>query len=291
MKLSVIIPVYRVESTLNRCVESVLQQQIEDMEVILVDDGSPDRCHEMCDEWADKDSHIRVIHKENGGLSDARNAGLEIAQGEFITFVDSDDWLEAETYKSLLTLIGDADILEFSIAGQQVLSNHTYTNINEYWLQGKAYLHTYACNKIYKRELFEKVRFPKGKVFEDVYTLPQLLKLCSKIVTTSNGYYHYCTNLKGITATAGGKELAMLLDAHLSSDMPVDDHYFLHLLNIQMDVWEQTGAPVKLSKRRLNVNSFNGAKKIKAILYNILGINKLCHLNKLIHHVKKPNRW
>ena len=87
MKLTIIIPVYRVEATLDRCVESVLMQNVNDMEVILVDDGSPDLCPQMCDDWAKKDKRIRVIHKENGGLSDARNAALDIATGDYITFV------------------------------------------------------------------------------------------------------------------------------------------------------------------------------------------------------------
>ena len=100
MKLSVIIPVYRVEDTLDRCVESVLCQSVDEMEVILVDDGSPDQCPAKCDLWAEKDARIRVIHKENGGLSDARNAGIDIAQGDFITFVDSDDYLEADTWQA-----------------------------------------------------------------------------------------------------------------------------------------------------------------------------------------------
>ena len=91
MKLSIVIPVYLVESTLKRCVESVLSQDVEDMEVILVDDGSPDNCPKICDEWGRKDNRIMVIHKENGGLSEARNAGIDIASGDFITFVDSDD--------------------------------------------------------------------------------------------------------------------------------------------------------------------------------------------------------
>ena len=97
MLLSVIIPVYRTEQTLQRCVESVLNQGVDDMEVILVDDGSPDSCPELCDEWEEKDAHIKVIHKTNGGLSDARNAGIDIAKGEYITFVDSDDWVDANT--------------------------------------------------------------------------------------------------------------------------------------------------------------------------------------------------
>ena len=291
MILSVIIPIYRVEQTLDRCLKSVVSQNCDNMEVILVDDGSPDRCPQMCDEWAAKDKRIRVIHKENGGLSDARNAGIEIAQGEFITFVDSDDWLQADTYPHLLSLIGDADLLEYSIAEKAVLSEHTYTDINEYWLKGKAYLHCYAWNKIYKRKLFEEIRFPKGKVFEDVYTLPKLLRHCSKIITTGKGFYHYSTNPQGITATAGGTELTMLLDAHLDTGMPIDDEYFMYLLNIQMDVWELTGASIKLPDRQLHASSFNGTKKIKAIAYNTLGIYNLCQLNKLIHHFKKPSRW
>lgn len=98
MKLSVVIPVFCVESTLDRCVESVLAQDVDDMEVILVDDGSPDDCPRLCDEWAKRDSRISVIHKSNGGLSDARNAGLDVACGQYITFVDSDDWLLSNTW-------------------------------------------------------------------------------------------------------------------------------------------------------------------------------------------------
>ena len=104
MILSVIIPVYRVEATLDRCVESVLKQSIDNMEVILVNDGSPDHCPEMCDKWAQKDCRIKVIHKENGGLSDARNAGLDKTQGDYITFVDSDDWLELNAVRGSITL-------------------------------------------------------------------------------------------------------------------------------------------------------------------------------------------
>ena len=115
MKLSIIIPVYRVEDTLNRCVESVLNQNLDDFEVILVDDGSPDKCPQMCDDWAEKNANIRVVHKPNGGLSDARNAGVEKAQGDYITFVDSDDYIATDTYQPLLATLArktDVDIIE-----------------------------------------------------------------------------------------------------------------------------------------------------------------------------------
>ena len=121
MKLTVIIPVYRVEATLNRCVESVVRQHVPEMEIILVDDDSPDKCPQICDEWAQKDTRIHVIHKSNGGLSDARNAALDIAKGEVITFVDSDDYLADNTYPALLDMIDGTDILEFSIADKLTL--------------------------------------------------------------------------------------------------------------------------------------------------------------------------
>jgi len=291
MKLSVIIPVYCVEATLDRCVESVLCQQVEDMEVILVDDGSPDCCPQKCDEWAQKDTRIRVIHKENGGLSDARNAALDIATGDYITFVDSDDWISPDTYQPLLKLMSDSDILEYSIAGRLLLEDHRYDSVHDYWIQEKAYSHTYACNKIYRRQLFDDVRYPKGKVFEDVFTLPLLLRNTRKIATTSRGFYHYWYNPNGITATADGTKLSQLLQAHLQGNMPMDDHYYMYLVNIQIDVRERTKAPIVLPYRKVKVSALTGTHKIKALLLNIFGINILCRLFKIIHLVKAPSHW
>ena len=291
MKLSIVIPVYRVEGTLDRCVESVLIQDVDDMEVILVDYGSPDSCPQMCDQWAVRDNRIQVIHKENGGLSDARNAGIDIAQGDMITFVDSDDWLEENTLAPLLAMMGDADILEYSIHHRLTLHDCTYTDINDYWLSGQAYLHTYAWNKIYRRSLFDHVRFPYGKVFEDAWTLPLLLRQCHKVMTTSHGFYHYQWNPEGITAKADGHQLAMLLEAHLTNGMPVNDIYYLHLLNIQIDVCECLDVPITLPFRRLHYGHLHGIQKIKAAANNILRINALCKTVHFIHHFKKPSRW
>lgn len=290
MKLSVVIPVYKVEHTLDRCVRSVLQQHVADMEVILVDDGSPDRCPQMCEEWAAKDPRIHVIHKQNGGLSDARNAGIDVAQGEFITFVDSDDYISPDTYPPLLAMMGDADILEYSIAARLSLPERTYDNTNDYWTDSKAYTHTYAWNKIYRRSLFREIRYPKGKVFEDVYTLPKVLRSARRVVTTGKGFYHYCYNPQGITATADGRELAMLLEAHLQSGMPMDDTYYLYLLNIQTDVWERTNGAFKLPVWRLQTTRLHGANKLKAIVVNKLGIKTLCRIEKILHYFKKPSR-
>ena len=206
MKLSVIVPVYRVEATLDRCVESIIGQTFSDLEVILVDDGSPDNCPAMCDEWAEKDGRIRVIHKQNGGLSDARNAGIGIARGEHLTFVDSDDFLATDTYEKVLPLSKDADIVEFPVyrfygsSSQAVagFGDHIYHDMEEYWLKGRAYEHTYAWNKIYRRQLFSDVRYPVGRVFEDIHTLPLLLMQAKSVVTTSKGLYYYCANNQGL---------------------------------------------------------------------------------------------
>lgn len=289
MTLSVIIPVYSVESTLDCCVESVLRQHIDDMEVILVDDGSPDRCPEKCDEWAEKDSRIHVIHKKNGGLSDARNAGIDYATGEYITFVDSDDWLSEDTFPPLLKKMSDIDILEYSIADRLSLQERTYDNVEEYWLSEQAYTHTYACNKIYRRSIFDEVRFPKGRIFEDAYTYPQLLRKVKKIATTNQGSYHYTVNPTGITATADGHQMTQLLEAHINNGMPIDDLYYMYLVNIKITIWEQTGNSILISMRKVNTAFLPGKFRFKAIILNTFGIKTLCRLCKIIHFFKKPN--
>lgn len=303
MKLSVVIPVYRVEDTLDHCLESVLQQNVDDMEVILVDDGSPDQCPQMCDTWANKDARISVIHKKNGGLSDARNAGIDIAKGEYITFVDSDDFVGKNSYAQLLHILdnnAEVDILEYpafvfyNSPKQHLLdlaSDKIYTDMDEYWYEGCAYNHTYAWNKIYRRKLFDSVRYPVGVVFEDVHTLPRLLKECKSVMTTNQGLYYYCLNRYGITNTSDGRALKMLLEPHVDiirKSVRRDSafyNYYIHVLNIQMDVYEQTGEDPILPYIHIDNNCLKGTHKLKAILLNIFGTKKLCKINKYIHKV------
>ena len=301
MKLSIIIPVYRVEDTLDRCVGNVLKQDYDDMEIILVDDGSPDGCPQKCDDWAGKDSRIRVIHKSNGGLSDARNAGLDIVQGDYITFVDSDDFICLSTYGPLMHTLSkrpDIDILEYPvIVNYRSPKQHkldftedtVYDNISDYWYKGQAYLHSYACNKIFRASLFEEIRYPKDIVFEDIHILPKLLKKANTIMTTGKGLYYYCQNPSGITATADGNALRMLLQPHIEiiKESKLRDTlfqtYYLHVLNIQMDVYELTGDAPILPQIHLNPQYFNGKQRLKATALNILGIKRLCITNKILH--------
>lgn len=300
MKLSIIVPVFDVETTLQQCLESIYQQLDHDGELILVDDGSTDRSHEICDEWGAKDSRILVIHQSNQGLSAARNAGIAIAKGEYVTFVDADDSIEEGTYSKLAKIIDahpEYDILEYPVyrhhgnASQILLSwgDHVYTDMRQYWCECHAYEHTYAWNKIYCKTLFDQVRFPVGKVFEDVYTYPQLLEQARIVATTSQGAYFYKDNPQGITANANGKELKMLLEAHLSIlDKFMDDRYYIHILNIQMDVYELTDEDPLLPERKItDCTGMRGKDQIKAHILNVLGMKRICQLNQWIHKFTK----
>ena len=299
MKLSIIVPVFQVEATLDRCVASIVGQASTDLEVILVDDCSPDCSPKLCDEWAAKDSRILVVHHQsNRGLSAARNTGIEKATGELITFVDPDDYLQDETYKAIMTLAEKHDIVEFPVCRlfkserQETLSlsNKVYTDMALYWLEGKGYTHTYACNKIYKKHLFDQIRYPEGRVFEDAGTLPKLLLAAKDICTTDQGLYCYCWNDEGITAKAKGTELESLLNGHLESlKLWCDAVFYLHVLNIQMDVCELTGKSPVMPFIRINPfgKGMDLKLRMKALALNVFGIKGICNINKTIHQWKK----
>lgn len=293
--LSVVVPVYNVEKTLNRCVESILAQDIDDIEVILVDDGSSDGSSGKCDLWAETDSRIKVIHKENGGLSDARNTGIINARGEYITFVDSDDFLSAGTYCGVMRDMldnPDCDIVEFPVCriykGGKCDSIHfpkkVYDNIEDYWLSAKAYLHTYAWNKIYKRRLFDDVRFPVGKIFEDVCTYPLLLRKVSKVLMSEAGQYNYCYNENGITATDDGSGLEILVDEHwriynvLSVKADRKRDYYMHILDMQIAVCRFTGKSPAIDGIKVSLCGLSLRHVIKALILNVFGIRVVCRV-------------
>ncbi len=198
--ISVIIPVYKVEEYLDRCVESVLCQTYKELEIWLVDDGSPDGCPEMCDEWAKKDSRIKVIHKKNGGLSDARNAALDVITGKYVCFVDSDDWISEtaleDMYDALVSF--DTEISMGNIYHVDEKGNYTELFVptdKKLLLENDEILTVLnrpnACGKLYCSELFKTVRYPVGKLYEDVFTWHKILSQVNKIVFTGKINYYY----------------------------------------------------------------------------------------------------
>lgn len=215
-KVSVIIPVFKVEKTLKRCVDSVLRQTYENLEIILVDDGSPDDCPEICDSYLAKDSRIKVVHKQNGGLSDARNAGIKIATGEYINFVDSDDFIHHQAIETLVnvTLKTEADLVSSNPAkisnGLQITKRELDVPTvkildRERALEEMLYageIDCYAWGKLYKKELFDWVRFPVGKLFEDTGTTYKIIDLCQKIAAIDQQIYYYIDNTDGITKSS-----------------------------------------------------------------------------------------
>ena len=201
--ISVIVPVYKVEKYLEKCIESIIKQTYTNLQIILVDDGSPDNCGKICDEYAKKDLRIEVIHKANGGLSDARNVGISKAKGRYIGFVDSDDYIKEDMYEILLNLIKkyDADVsicnLYDVIDGNEYIRNKE-NGIREYSrldilkevLLDKN-IQSYAWNKLYEKELFDEIKYPIGKKYEDIGTTFYLFEKCNKIVVTSEPEYYY----------------------------------------------------------------------------------------------------
>ena len=214
MELSVIIPVYQTAATLERCVRSVTASPCPDnMEIILVDDGSTDGSAALCDRIASADSRVKVIHRSNGGLSAARNTGLDTATGSYIAFIDSDDeYLPGTLLKNMNILTADDGIglAEFPVSvhhgsqRQYIYSPEPRTVCGDRvladWIAGGGNRHAYACNKIFRRELFDRTRFPEGETFEDIAIMPHIIGNCRKVCYSGQGMYLYYDNSDGITA-------------------------------------------------------------------------------------------
>ncbi|MCI5923484.1 MAG: glycosyltransferase family 2 protein [Oscillospiraceae bacterium] len=199
--ISVIIPVYNVESYLEVCIASIVNQTYENLEIILVDDGSPDRCPEICDDWAKRDDRIQVIHKENGGLASARNAGMDICTGEYISFVDSDDWLEKNAYENLLEYFDEnTDIVKFNmIRNNDVIPPETTeVKIYEEEMLLNCFLYHWdnMCSsiwdKLYKRGIIMDCRFPSINIHsEDYVMMAQVYSMNCTMKMIDRHFYHY----------------------------------------------------------------------------------------------------
>ena len=216
--VSVIVAVYNIEKYIAKCIESIMNQTYRDLEIILVDDGSTDSSGRICEEYAEKDKRIKVIHKKNGGLGAARNTGIQYAQSELITFVDGDDWLDSTMYENMVELIQTqkADLVVCRL--KQIYINHQVDrSTGEVTVFEKPLsmliqcleederfgIQHSACNKLYKRELLGEERFPEGKWYEDVVFSAKILSKVQKGVYVDKAFYNYVCEREGSIMNAG----------------------------------------------------------------------------------------
>ena len=226
-EISIIVPVYNVEQYLCRCVDSILNQTFSDFELILVDDGSPDKCGDICDEYAEKDGRIHVIHQENGGLSAARNAGIDWAfansDSQWLTFIDSDDWIHRDYLKRLLTSAEKYGV-DYAACGTHWTDSYVedkpldeisaeLMDAEDLFVQHYAKAIS-ACDKIVKKHLYSGVRYPVGKLYEDAFVTHKLLFDCSQTVVVDEELSYYYNNPTSITQGRWSDRKLDSIEAH-----------------------------------------------------------------------------
>lgn len=310
-KISVIVPVYNVESYINRCVDSILHQSYKNIEIILVDDGSTDGSPEICDEYDQNNENIIVIHKKNGGLSSARNIGLEHASGEIISFVDSDDYIHPYMYEYLVhnMVEYDADISNCKVAylkGNKIPKNDDYSkqtvkcysniDILKIGLLKDAMYIDCACNNIYKKSLWDNIRFPIGMYHEDRATIFQTIYLANKIVHTDFKGYFYCLREGSITRSPYSCKHAFdqLNAMETKYDILVCDSRLADVVKVKaslecLDIWTKLAMGIDRDEKllyKLN-EKFKGFYDIKLVIkysdfYHIIG-SILFSLNKKLY--------
>lgn len=230
--ISIIIPVYNVEKFLDRCVESVINQTYDNLEIILVDDGSTDQSPALCDRWIEKDDRIQVLHKKNGGLSDARNAGMDLSSGDYVVFIDSDDYVRSDMVEILFLRLTE-DSSDLALCNYLCVSDdENYVNdyenslpVSDELIDGRQaqrklfgdmhWHYVIACCKLYKKSLLENFRFPVGKLHEDLFTTHLIFEKCNLVSCVHEPLYYYYQNENSITHNYSVRRLDAL-DAYIS---------------------------------------------------------------------------
>lgn len=257
-QISIIVPVYKVEAYLDECVQSILSQSFKDFELILVDDGSPDNCPALCDSYAKQDERVVALHKPNGGLSDARNYGLDRSKGKYIAFVDSDDIIAEGALEALYNEIveKDADIvlgkvIRFVVGG----GTRPYTRLEErkvidgkealtMLLQGRK-INISMCGALYKREIWEDIRMPKGYICEDWYTTPSLYLSAEKVIYSPKLWYLYRDNpdsIMGAMQKKANPQVIQVAEHVISTIRQTDEKLYEETLWSNMKrVWKYVG--------------------------------------------------
>lgn len=224
--ISVVVPIYNVEKYISRCINSIINQTYKNLEIILVDDGSTDKCPLICDNYLNFDKRIKVIHKNNGGLSDARNSGIEIAQGEYIIFIDSDDYVDNKMieilYKTIKNENCDIAICNYYMVDEISLKKKSISKLKEkvrivygkekfdYLYNEYKMLSVVAWNKLYKKEIFKDIRYPLGKLNEDEYIICDILSKANRIAFIKDSLYYYVQRSNSIIHSFNMKRFDIL---------------------------------------------------------------------------------
>ena len=339
-KITVIVPVYNVENYLNKCLDSLINQTYKNLEIIVINDGSTDNSGEICQEYAQKDNRIIYVEQENGGLSDARNAGLERMTGSYVTFVDSDDWVEPNYVEVLNNkLIGyqaDIAIGNYYSYNEDEAMYYFHVNSESYYeklydnisifenlydaKQMKSFSLISACGKLYKAELFDYIRFDKGKLGEDGYINQKLYLLVQKVIYINQGLYAYRQRSGSITKTWTEKWMHALVDAMseritllANMNYPLEKHLAVYrqmlevsIANVQASGLSDTATYKEFEMKRtlLNQLSVQSQKEKKAIVLAanyayveqvITTIKSICYHNRSIRfyliNSDFPNEW
>lgn len=281
--VSVIVPVYNVELYIEKCIESIISQTYGELDIILIDDGSQDTSGEICDKYSELDERIRVIHKRNEGLSAARNLGIEISKGQYLCFVDSDDYVEADFISCMLNACVHYG-KDIAICGR-ILEYSTYSvkeyvsNQTEVFGNNEALSHLFktdiynmaAWDKMYAKKLFKDVRYPYGKIHEDIYTTALLMEKSNGIVKIPNQLYHYIQRETGITGELyGDSSFDMVSNSlecyeHFYKNENLRNelfrYYFLHIYTCYMKL-------IKSKKKRKYLEQYKKLRRM--ILHNSL---------------------
>ena len=276
--ISVVVPIYKVEKFLPTCIESLIKQSYKNMELILVDDGSPDLCPKICDKYKQLDSRIKVIHKTNGGLSDARNAGIEIAQGEWITFVDSDDYVGDDFLKTLYIMArksnADISICDYESVLDDGAEERKYTHVVEYnnveclkktYIPEVHGMEFTAWGKLYRIGMFRNmgIRYPVGKIHEDTFTTHKLLYEANRIVFFDEIEYFYRRREESIMTSAFNKKRLVTLDATREACQFFESKKESELLELAINMHLRNYVCIynDLYKNRNNINNYTAVKR------------------------------
>ncbi len=296
--VSVVVPVYNVEKYLNKCIDSLIRQTYQNKEIILVDDGSTDYCPQICDSYAEKNSFIRVIHKKNGGLSDARNVGIDIAKGDYLFFVDSDDYLHPQALEILIDVAtqNKAGIVECGILSIDEKAHNPFCK-EQKEITVLSYEHdsaiknmlnynfkVMAWNKLYLKSLFDGIRFPIGKLHEDEFTTPYVIDRCSKYCTVDTKLYAYVQRGHSIMNSEFNNRRLDIMEAQQQRinyfckkypgkyDYIIRYHYFVSCMELRAIMGDgYAGSVVEEKAKHLKLELLQGESqfkiKLKVVVY------------------------